>query len=494
MIEKLINSLDADISRLCGCLIITVFFFTFYGCAAIGPDYTEPEIALPDQWHTETGATQKPDGQALAEWWKIIDDPMLSNLMHQTSENNLDIQAALSRIREARYQQTQTRSSLFPSLDATGSARKSERSGGDKSQNGSSESFAAGLDAGWELDIFGGNRRAAEAAQADIDARIEDFGDVMVSLLAEVALNYVELRTTQARLAVTIKNINTQQEAWALLNALSQAGRGDELAVAQARYNLESLRAKVPDLNAQIEAAMNRLAVLVGQPAGSLHETLSSVKPIPEVSVEMAVGVPANIIRQRPDIRSAERSLAAQTARTGEAVSEKYPRFTLTGSIGIEALSLENLFSSPTRIWSFGPSLSWPIFNAGAVGSNIKIYEERQEQALIQYKSVVLSAVEEVENALADYAKDHEKLGFLQAAADAAQSAAQLAEYQYTTGITDFSDVLDAQRSLLSFEDQLAEIYGTLLSDFIRLYKALGGGWQSFSAMTDVSHAANNKD
>ena len=482
MAERKKINIYSNIIRLRSYLIILAVCYVIAGCTAVGPDYAAPQIALPDQWHTDSATPLKPDKPALAKWWEIIQDPMLTHLIHQAAEENLDVKDALSRVREVRYQRTKTRSSLFPAVDATGSARKS---GNSKSQAGGSEQYATGLDAGWELDVFGGNSRGTEASQADLEAQMEDLNDVMVTLLAEVALNYIELRTTQTRLAVTVNNVNTQQETWALLNALSEAGRGDELAVAQARYNLESSRARVPDLKGQIESAMNRLAVLVGQPAGTLHEELLPVSPIPEVSIGLAVGVPADVIRQRPDIRRAERNLAAQTARTGEAMADRWPKLNLNGSIGLEALSLDKLFTSPTRIWSFGPSISWPIFDAGAVGSNIKIYEERQNQALIQYKAVVLSAVEEVENALTDYAKDHQKLEYLQAAADAARLADQLAEYQYTTGITDFSDVLDAQRSLLSFEDQLAEIRGTLLSDFVRLYKALGGGWQSFATPGD---------
>jgi outer membrane protein TolC len=203
------------------------------------------------------------------------------------------------------------------------------------------------------------------------------------------------------------------------------------------------------------------------------------------VAVELAVGIPADAIRQRPDIRSAERNLAAQTARTGEAMAQRWPSFNLSGSIGLEALSLSDLISAPTRIWSLGSALGVPLFNANAIGSNIKVYEERQAQALIEYKTAILAALEEVENALVDYAKDYQKMAHLNLAVAAARTASQLAEQQYTTGLTDFSNVLEAQRALLSFEDQLAELRGTLLSDVVRLYKALGGGWQSFLTPSD---------
>ena len=471
-------------------IIIVFALFMMNGCSSVGPDYSPPQMTLPEQWHSETANPEKPDPQVLAKWWEALEDPLLTRLIQQAVEHNPDIQQALSRVREARYQRIKTRSSLFPSLDATGAFRKS----GSSDTDTTSELYSAGLDAGWELDIFGKNRRAAEAANADLEAQIEDYHDVMVTLLAETALNYIELRTLQSRLSVTLSNVETQKETWDLLNALSEAGRADELAVAQARYNLESSRAKIPDLNAQIEAVMNHLAVLTGAYAGALHEDLSSPKSMPQISKDLAVGIPADIVRQRPDIRQAERALAAQTALTGEAMAQQYPNFSLSGSIGVQALSADKLISSPTRIWSFGPSLSLPLFNANAVGSNIKINEERQNQALIQYKATVLNAMEEVEKALTDYAKDHQKLEVLQIAADAARLAAELAQYQYTTGLTDFSDVLDAQRSLLSFEDQVVEIRGTLLSDVVGLYKALGGGWQYTTPVADDHQTKGNKE
>jgi NodT family efflux transporter outer membrane factor (OMF) lipoprotein len=363
-------------------------------------------------------------------------------------------------------------------VDASGSARKSGR----HDENGTysdSELYAGGFDAGWELDVFGGVRRAVEASQADVEVNVENLRDVQVTLLAEVAVNYADVRTYQARLAVAQRNLATQEETWQLLDALSRAGAGDELAVTQARYNLESTRAKIPDLKVGLEAALNRLAVLTGQAPGALHNRLAEAQPIPRVSVAMAVGIPADVLRQRPDIRQAERELAAQTARVGEATAELYPRFSLSGSIGLESLSLGDLFSSTSTLWSLGPSVSWPVFDAGAIRSHIGVQDELRQQALLNYEAVILSGLEEVENALTAYAQDQHKITSLQAAAEAARQAAQLAGQQYIAGLTGFSNVLDAQRSLLSFEDQMTESQGAVFSDFVRLYKALGGGWQS---------------
>lgn len=472
-----------------GVLVLIVFQI---GCAAVGPDYVKPELSLPETWHGIADSGSQQDPHLLAGWWQVLEDPVLTGLIDQAAADNLDVREALSRVRETRLQRRQTRAALFPTLDATGAAKRSGRYDEDGSAT-ETDFYAAGFDAGWELDVFGGARRALEASQADLEANAEDFRDIMVTLLAEVAVNYVDVRTFQSRLAVAESNLATQEETWRLLDALSQAGMGDELAVAQARYNLESARAKIPNFKVGAETAMNRLAVLTGQPPGALHGQLAEARPIPRVSIALAVGVPADVIRQRPDIRRAERELAAQTARIGEAQAELYPKFTLSGSIGLEALSLGDLFSSGSRFWSLGPTVRWPVFDAGAIRSNIEVQDERRQQALVRYEAVILSALEEVENALTAYAQEQHKIETLQAAAEAARLAAQLAGQQYATGLTGFSDVLDAQRSLLSFEDQMTESRGAVLSNLVRLYKALGGGWQSFDQTVVSNQSATDK-
>ncbi|QTA85669.1 efflux transporter outer membrane subunit [Desulfonema magnum] len=489
MSEKIKNRYERRVPGRYHAIIILIGLLVLAGCATVGPDYVPPELQLPKQWNSISGDAQKQNAKQLAKWWEALNDPMLTSLINRAAADNLDIKEARSRVRQARLQRLKTKSSLFPMLDASGAARKSYNS----NSRDESELYTAGFDAGWELDLFGGIRRAVEASQADLEAENESLHDVMVTLLAEVAVNYIDLRTYQARLTVAKSNVASQQETWELLNALSQAGRGDELALTQARYNLESSRSRIPDLNTGLEAAINRLSVLIGQAPGSLRAELADVRPIPSVSIELAVGVPADVIRQRPDIRQAERELAAQTARIGEAEADLYPKFTLSGSIGLEALSLDKLFSSTDQNWAFGPSFSWPIFNADNIRNNVKVQAELQNQAFIRYEAAVLSALEDIENALVTYANEQQKLKNLQIAADAARSAAELAEQQYTTGMVGFSDVLDAQRSLLSFENDLVETRGSVLSDLIRLYKALGGGWQSISNRSNPSLSKINK-
>ncbi|MGD9214481.1 MAG: efflux transporter outer membrane subunit [Desulfobacteraceae bacterium] len=313
--------------------IIAFVLAAMVGCAPAGPDYIRPEVSTPTRWNSLCADGQKRSAQPSVAWWQTFNDPVLIDLVELARTENLDIKEALSRVREARMRRFKNRASLFPSLDAAASARQSASSGESGSEQ-ISELYSAGFDAGWELDLFGGLRRSAEAYQADLEAQIEDLHDVVVTLLAEVAVNYIDVRTYQARLSVAQRNVSTQQETWELLVALVRAGSGDELAVAQARYNLESSKAKITDLNVGLEAALNRLSLLTGKAAGALPAGLSEIHPIPVVSIDPAVGIPADVIRQRPDIRQAERELAAQTARIGVAEADLYPSLTLSGSIG----------------------------------------------------------------------------------------------------------------------------------------------------------------
>jgi outer membrane protein, multidrug efflux system len=451
------------------------------GCATVGPDYTRPEISTPKKWRTDlkTNPAQGPgDSRTMADWWTTLNDPTLTSLIQRALKDNLDLKDARSRVREARARRGISAAERFPTLDAGGSA-KSSRSSEDTGSGERRELYAAGFDANWELDLFGGVRRSIEAAQADLETSQEDYRDVMVSLLAEVALNYIEVRTFQTRLEVANKNLKTQNETYELTTFRFEAGLGSALDMERAKYNLENTRSQIPALRVSLEEAKNRLAVLLGIHPGSLQTELSANKPIPVSSVDIAVGIPAEVLRRRPDIRRAERELAAQTARVGVATAELYPKFTLLGSIGLEALSFPDLFSVNNRKDSIGPSFSWNIFDAGAIRKNIEVQNALQEQALIKYESAILTALEDVEKVLKAYAEEQQRRQSLSDATQAAQRAVDLALKQYSAGTIDFQDVLEAQRSLLSFQDQLAESDGAVTSDLIRVYKALGGGWES---------------
>jgi NodT family efflux transporter outer membrane factor (OMF) lipoprotein len=467
--------------------------FLLAGCAAVGPDYIPPKISAPEQWRAELkqGLSQgSMDSKMMASWWITLNDPMLTDLIQRAVKGNLDLKEARSRVREARARRGISAAEHFPTLDLSGSAASSY-SGKDIGSGERRESYSTGFDAYWELDVFGGVRRSVEAAQANLETNQENYRDVMVSLLAEVALNYVEVRTSQKRLDVAEKNLETQAQTYELTVFRFKAGLASALDMEQAKYNLENTRSQIPTLRINLEEAMNRMALLLGIHPGTLHADLSERKPIPVTSLEIAVGVPAEVLRRRPDIRRAERELAAQTARVGVATADLYPKFSLRGSIGLEALSFGDLFSSGNRSDSIGSSFSWNIFDAGAIRKNIEVQNALQEQALIQYEAAILTALEDVENALVAYAQDQIRRQSLIQATQASKRAVDLALKQYSSGIIDFQDVLEAQRSLLSFQTRLAETDGAVTSNLISLYKALGGGWTSLMSETAGSNGKN---
>ena len=465
------------------CLPVVFAILILTGCATVGPDYVPPKKSVSKDWHTQLKGgltTEEMDPQTLAAWWMTFNDPGLSSLIDRAVLGNLDLKKALARVRESRARRGMAKADLFPTLDATGSGNW-RRSDKDTGSGKTSDLFAATFDAGWELDIFGGVRRSVEAAGADLQAIQDGLRDVLVSLLAEVALNYLDVRTFQVRLTVAEANLEAQSETYQLTQWRYGAGLSDELAVQQARYNLENTRSQIPTLRTRLEEAMNRIAVLLGEQPGKVHAELEKREPIPVAPLEVAVGVPADILRRRPDIQRTERELAAQTARIGVATADLYPKFTLSGSIGLEVLSLSNLSSSGTWSLSGGPRISWAIFKPGAIRQNIEVQSALQEQALIQYEAAILGALEEVENALVAYAGEQQRRDDLRKATRAAQKTVELAQHKYQAGLTDFSNVLDGQRSLLSFEDQLAQSDGAVTSNLVRLYKALGGGWTSLT-------------
>jgi NodT family efflux transporter outer membrane factor (OMF) lipoprotein len=452
------------------------------GCATVGPDYVPPRTTASPAWNTplQGGLTVEANPPGLAAWWKTLNDPELSKLIEHAVARNRDLKKAEARVREARARRGLSRADLYPTLDATGSVTRS-RGSVETGGATTSDLFSAGLDASWEIDLFGGVRRSVEAAEADLQAAGEDLHDTLVSLLAEVALNYVDLRTGQARLAVTEASLKSQEETHRLALWRFQAGLGDDLAVQQARYNLENTRAQIPTLRTAISEAKNRLAALLGEAPGAVHAELSKPEPVPSLPPEVAIGVPADLLRQRPDVRRAERQLAAQTARIGVATAELYPKLTLSGAIGLQALTFGGLFNAANATSSGSSGLTWRVFDAGAIRKNIEIQSALQEQSLIAYESAVLAALEEAENAILAYAQEQRRRQSLAEATRSAQAAAELAEIKYRTGLIDFTTVLEAERSLLGFRDQLAQSDGAIITNLVKLYKALGGGWTALN-------------
>ncbi len=462
-------------------------------CATVGPDYQAPvpvATATPEgfqEMRRDAGLTPK-NPTELTTWWRTLNDSTLNQLIDQAVSSNLDLRAAASRLRQARAQRGVSRGDRFPTLSASGSAQRIGSSENTAAAGGSvNDLYSTGFDAGWEADLFGGIRRANEAADADLQASAESQRDTLVSVLAEVSLNYVELRSFQARLEIAKENLASQQETFELIQSQQRAGLVEELDLQRARSNVESTRAQLPSLATSIEQARNRLATLLGQPAGTIDGMLAGNQPVPNPPIEVAIGVPAQVMRRRPDIRSAERQLAAATARIGVATAELYPKLGLTGSIGLESLSTSNLFEMASRTFGIGSVVSWRLFEGGKIRSQIEVQNALQEQAAIAWESAVLTAAEEVENALAAYANEQLSYRSLQQSAKAASRAAELARSRYDAGLSTFLDVLDADRSRLTAEDALAVSNALITSNLIRLYKALGGGWQSLLPDGSVS-------
>ncbi len=452
------------------------------GCAPVGPQYQAPEPKVPTRWHAQDGPPWErasPDPAVLARWWDTLGDPLLSDLERQVLEANPDLKEAAARVREARALIGVRKAGLLPTLDASAeTSRRRTSARGTTGRAVETGYYLMNFDAGWELDLFGGTRRAVEAAVADWEAASAAKDAVRVSLMAETALAYVELRTYQERLALTRRNIAVQEETYALNLSRYQAGLSDELPVQQALYNLEHTRAGLFPLEKGLEAAKNRLAVLTGKEPGALEHRLAEPSPIPAVPGRIAVGIPAEALRNRPDIRRAERELAAATARIGEATADLYPRFRLFGTIGLESLSSGDLFEWASRFWAVGPGMRWRIFDAGEIRKNIEIRTAKEEQAFLRYEAAVLRALEEVENALVAFAKEQRRAEQLEKAVAAAQRAERTAMDRYQSGLVDFTSVLDAQRTLQALQDELAQSRGAITATLVRLYKALGGGWQ----------------
>ena len=460
-----------------GACVAALLAVALGGCAAVGPDYSEPQLAVPAGWSAGTG-TDAMDAVLLARWWHGFGDPVLDRLVADALAANLDLAQARARLREARARRGVAGAALMPSVDASLSGSRS-RSSGQSGSGSTRELYSAGFDASWELDVFGGVRRSVEAAQADLEASVESLSDTRVSLAAEVALNYIDLRTAEQRLAIAEESIAYRGENHQIIRWRQQAGLVSELDLAQATTDLESTRAVLPPLRTAVTEAKNRLAVLLGRNPGELESLVHADRPIPLAAAEIVAAIPADTLRQRPDVRAAERRLAAQTARLGEAEAARYPSLRLSGSLGLEALELDALADRGANTHSLFGGITAPVFNAGRIAANIEIQDALVEQARLAYRAAVLAALEEVENALTAVANTDARRVKLAEAAAAARTTLAIAEYRYASGLADFLSVLDAQRTQLSLDEQLAGSTGELARAQIRLYKALGGGWST---------------
>jgi len=450
------------------------------GCAAVGPDYVEPRLEVPGAWSRAAagGGYTPSDRAALAHWWRELGDATLSELIQQALESSNDLRSAQARLREARARRALAGANRFPTITAsaaTSRARSSAETGAGR--NRTSELYSAGFDASWEPDVFGGVRRGVEAAQADLESTEANLYATQVSLAAEVALNYVEVRAFQARLAIARDNLASQAETLQLTEWRTEAGLATSLDIEQARANREQTRAQIPTLETSLAEAQHRIAILLGLAPGALVAKLSTPAPIPPVPDRVAIGIPADTLRQRPDLRAAERRLAAETARIGQAAAARYPSLALSGSIGLEALTLRALGAGSALGHALIASVGGVIFDGGRLRQQVEIQSAVQEQALVEYQSALLTALEDVENALVALAMSREREAALTGATEAARNAALLARDRYASGLIDFQTLLNTERTVLTIEDSLAATRAEAASALIQLYKALGGGW-----------------
>ena len=471
------NGEKKEISVL-GALLLTLLILCS-GCLTVGPDYKVPEKELPEGWKAkaESGlnaASSSPD--LLSSWWTVFNDPVLNGLIEKARINNLDLRQAEARIRQARAQKGAARADLFPSLSAGASASRTHTRE-DEGESKTQDLFSNALDASWELDLFGKKRRSLEASEASLQASEEDCNDILVTLFADVALNYVEMRSLEQRIILSEESLKTQAETCDIARWRHEAGLTTQLDTDQAVLSLEQTRAEIPALQTSLAQTRNRIAILLGQAPGALDKELNGKQTIPYASENIAVGVPADVLRQRPDVRRAERRLAAQTAKIGVAKAELYPDFSLAGSIGLESLKLGDLYSGGTESARAAANAAWSLFDFGRIRKNIEVQTALQEEALGFYEAAILTALEDVENALASYGNEQIRQRSLKISVRAAESAFTLARDQYSSGLVDFQSVLETQRSLISARSQLVVSNANMAGNVIRLYKALGGGW-----------------
>jgi NodT family efflux transporter outer membrane factor (OMF) lipoprotein len=460
------------------------------GCM-VGPDFHKPEPALLESWHGVNASATAPVSIAVPretvdkQWWKGFDDPILSSLVDRAVEANLDVRIAQSRIRQARAARGVATAGLWPEIDTSANYSYNR---GTLSGNGTSVGwipgytnnyFQAGLDASWELDFFGGVRRNVEASQADLQAAVEDRRDVLVTLLGDIGTNYINLRCFQQQIDIARSNLKSQRRTVEIVRKKHQTGVVSALDLANASAQVAQTESQIPILESSAQGAIYALSVLLAREPTALVQELITGKPIPTVPPEIPVGLPSDLLRRRPDIRRAEAAIHASTARVGVATADLFPKFSLTGSYGFSSLDIAALANWQSAAWSVGPSISWPILDAGRIRWNIEGRSAEEEQALLAYNKSVLAALKDVETSMFAYAREQERRRTLIEEVAQNQRAFDLSMKLYVTGKVDFLNVLIAERALYTSQDALAQCARSLSVDLVALYKALGGGWET---------------
>jgi NodT family efflux transporter outer membrane factor (OMF) lipoprotein len=480
---------------------VLIIIFLLCRCA-VGPDFTRPPVNVSQTWLDASDERVKTEAVEYRNWWQSFNDPALNRLIDRAYRENLSLRIAGVRVLEARARLGIAVGGLFPQTQqASGSLqyiRPSEQSSQSvlqKAASGQSSSSSAsgtsigfwqsqiGLLANWEIDFWGKFRRAIESGNATWLSSIANYDNALVSLTADVANFYIQIRTLEKRIAIARQNVETQKENLKIAEARYQYGTASQLDVDQAKTVLYSTEASIPPLEAQLRQAKNALSVLLGLPPSHLADELAGSSEIPASPTQVIVGIPADLLRRRPDIRNAELQAAAQCAQIGVAKAELYPAFSLTGDFGflstdIGKSSLSDMFRWGSRNIQTGPSFQWNILNYGRITNNARVQDARFQELLITYQNTVLTAQQEVENNLTAFLRAQEQAGFLARSTTAARNALDLAVRQYREGIIDFTTVLVAQQSLLSVQDNLATTLGNIASNLVGVYKALGGGWE----------------
>jgi multidrug efflux system outer membrane protein len=464
------------------------------GCE-VGPNYKPPQPKMPERWiappTTQASVTVQQPIQ-IERWWTTFNDPILDSLIKRSIALNLDVQSAAERIREVRASLGIATSNIFPTANAVGSYSRSfsaakgstvvtgTGSGATVTNVGSKphDFFQAGFDATWELDLFGGLRRSIEAANYNLQAAEEDRRNVLITVLGEVATDYIALRGFQQEIAIADENLVSQVHTAEVTRRKVEGGLTTELDVANAEAQIATTRSQIAGFQSLAQQEIYALSVLLGQEPLALAEELSPPQQIPITPPVVPVGLPSELLRRRPDIRRAERQFAAATAGIGVATAQLFPQFSLTGTLTVQGSQFKALGNLGNRFWSFGPSVTWPIFDAGRIWSNIEVQNSVQAQALLTYRSAVLVALQDVENQLTAYSQEQQRRAALADAVAFNQKAVTIARQRYDQGLTDFLNVLVAEQSLYGTQDALVQSNRTVGTDLVALYKALGGGWE----------------
>ena len=465
-------------------LVSLYFLLVMMGCTTLGPDFTSPEAPVAPSWQTKD-ATLEENPLTQAEWWKLFNDPVLDTLILAAYRQNLPLQVAGLRIVEARAQLGIAVGSLFPQTQqASGSfthnALSENRPLG---RIGNFRDVGIGFDAVWELDFWGRFRRGIESAEANLAFNVADYDNALVSLTSEIARVYVTIRTLEERLTLARENIGLQKESLRIARVRFENGATSELDVQQATYNLANTQALVPVLLRSLRQAKNSLSILLGMPPTDLTGMLGRDGSIPDVPVTITTGIPADLLRRRPDVRQAEYFAATQSALIGVAKAELFPSFSLTGSIGFQtsdfaSSNFSDLLDTESMFLSVGPSFRWNILNYGRIRNNVRVQDARLQQSLVSYRNTVLIAYQEVEDAMVAFVQSQQESNLRNVSAKAASRSVEIANIQYREGSVDFQRVVDSERVLVVQQDRWVSTRGEIALNLIAMYKALGGGWE----------------